>query len=249
MGKCNGHCENCENHGDISKLEIKFIEEDLLKRMFTKEDRKNLESCTCIKNFKDIKIYRTWIDEDYTEWTTVYFIDQDDKIRRCIFINDNIISGAIKYYHYDNRIKNDIINAINERYWHNKELTEEDFKGGKIEIEDDDEKDDHIVINVVREKLEVDPISCDDIDCKTFEKDYRESNPGLHMLYTKWAIKHLVVIDEFYQKISNFSNLNMMDLLETIKNERAKLILTNAAYADADEILESIKKHKVQEEN
>lgn len=109
----------------------------------------------------------------------------------------------------------------------------------------DDEKDDHILIKVVKEDAIEEP-PCQE---KGFIKDQRETNPRLHMLYTKWAVEHLVVIDEFHRKLHNFANMNMLDLCEVIGNEREKLTTENAAYAEADEIIKLIEKHKSKECN
>lgn len=106
----------------------------------------------------------------------------------------------------------------------------------------DDEKDDHILIKVVKEDAIEEP-PCQE---KEFVRDQRETNPRLHMLYTKWAIGHLVVIDEFHRKLHNFANMNMLDLCEVIQKERYKLTTENAAYAEAEEIIKLIEKHKTQ---
>ena len=73
-----------------------------------------------------------------------------------------------------------------------------------------------------------------------FSQDWRKTNPGLHLLYVKTAVKHLVAIDDMLLKLNDFSNGNMMGAIEALDNERAKLVKTNAAYADADEIIKSI---------
>lgn len=75
-----------------------------------------------------------------------------------------------------------------------------------------------------------------------FKTDHRKSNPGLHMLYTKWAVTHLSAIDECLEKLNAFSNLNMLDITSAMRDEREKLVKTNAAYAEAQEILDSLAK-------
>jgi uncharacterized 2Fe-2S/4Fe-4S cluster protein (DUF4445 family) len=76
---------------------------------------------------------------------------------------------------------------------------------------------------------------------KKFEHDVREENPGLHLLYVKTAVKHLTLIDRMLQVVEDQANLNMLDLLTAMAAERQKLLDTNAAYADAQEILDQQK--------
>lgn len=75
---------------------------------------------------------------------------------------------------------------------------------------------------------------------KTYDKDHRESNPGLHLLYVKWAVLHLKEIDNCMEKLLKFSNINLHDVVQAMHLEREKLITENAAYADANEILLSL---------
>ncbi len=71
-----------------------------------------------------------------------------------------------------------------------------------------------------------------------FTEDWRETKPGLHMLYVKWGVTHLQAIDKCVKKLSAFSNGNLNDAICALAKERHKLVTTNAAYADADELLE-----------
>lgn len=73
-----------------------------------------------------------------------------------------------------------------------------------------------------------------------FASDFRKSKPNLHMLYVKWACQHLVAIDQCLERLDSFSNLNLADIMVAMQEERAKLLRENAAYADAQEILEGI---------
>lgn len=70
-----------------------------------------------------------------------------------------------------------------------------------------------------------------------FEDDHRKENPGLHMLYVKWACKHLVIIDGCIERMNSESNANMDGPVSALRKERAKLIKCNAAYHDAHEIM------------
>ena len=63
------------------------------------------------------------------------------------------------------------------------------------------------------------------------------SNNTMHMLYTKWAVQHLTTIDNCIERITKYSNVNMLDVVQALYDERRKLIENNPAYKDADEIL------------
>ena len=75
---------------------------------------------------------------------------------------------------------------------------------------------------------------------KKFEEDQRKTNPGLHLIYTKWACRHLTILDRMIQELNDCANINMDDPCLALANARAHLVNTNAAYADADEILKLI---------
>lgn len=73
-------------------------------------------------------------------------------------------------------------------------------------------------------------------------RDYRDSNPKLHLLYVKWAVEHLSTIDKMAKKLFKFSNTNMYEVGSGLVEAAKKLCRENTAYADADEILRSIDK-------
>ena len=73
------------------------------------------------------------------------------------------------------------------------------------------------------------------------KEDKSKENPGLHLLYVKWGIKHLAVIEECIMKLENLSNGNMLNIIIAMQREKDKLIRDNKAYSDAMEILESIR--------
>ena len=78
-----------------------------------------------------------------------------------------------------------------------------------------------------------------------FKDDWRQKNPGLHLLYTKWALVHLKEVERTMKRFAGFCNFNMMDIMVSIERERNKLIRNNAAYAEAAEMLDSLRpKHK-----
>lgn len=70
-----------------------------------------------------------------------------------------------------------------------------------------------------------------------FKHDHRKTNPGLHRLYVEWAVRHLAVYEQAMRAFGNESNLNMLDGLYVLGAERAKLIRENAAYAEADKLI------------
>ena len=73
------------------------------------------------------------------------------------------------------------------------------------------------------------------------ESDQSKSNPGLHLLYVKWAVMHLTAIDEMLAKLSNFSNANMHGPYAMLLDARTMLVNTNLAYADAADMLTASK--------
>ena len=77
-----------------------------------------------------------------------------------------------------------------------------------------------------------------------FEQDWRKENPELHMFYVKSAVQHLRTIDKCVKTLSKYSNLNLWDSQIALDKQRAKLVRTNAAYADANEILKLIRTAK-----
>lgn len=76
-------------------------------------------------------------------------------------------------------------------------------------------------------------------------EDLTKSNPAVHLLYVKWGVKHLAIIEGCILKLSNLSNTNMMDIICAMQAEYDKLIATNQAYKDAKEILDSIRGTKI----
>lgn len=73
-----------------------------------------------------------------------------------------------------------------------------------------------------------------------FKEDYSEKNPGLHLLYVKWAVKHLYEVNKMIIRLDQFHNVNMVDFVLAIIKEKEKIIKSNKAYFDANEIIESI---------
>lgn len=72
------------------------------------------------------------------------------------------------------------------------------------------------------------------------KQDIRKTAPNLHLLYVKWAVIHLKAIDKCMERLGSFYSLNLLDITEAMRNEREKLVRTNKAYADGQEILTSI---------
>jgi hypothetical protein len=79
------------------------------------------------------------------------------------------------------------------------------------------------------------PVGSGSVDVKQI--DHSQSNPGLHLLYVKWAIEHLhrVLKDiDFYLKKSNWNwNQTGFALIEDYK----RIVKEDKAYEDAHEVL------------
>lgn len=73
-----------------------------------------------------------------------------------------------------------------------------------------------------------------------FIYNLRSANPACHLLAVKWAAAHLTTIDKCIRLMMAHSNLNMIDCALALRSQREKLIRENAAYADAQEILDGI---------
>ena len=69
------------------------------------------------------------------------------------------------------------------------------------------------------------------------DHDVRKSNPSLHLLYVKWAVMHLSMLDRMLAEISNCSNTNMGGPYAMLLDARTMLVKTNTAYADAADML------------
>ncbi len=76
---------------------------------------------------------------------------------------------------------------------------------------------------------------------RTLTSDFRETNPALHLLYVKWAVQHLAMLDRMLAELWGCSNMNMHGPAAALQKERNKLTTYDAAYLDADEILKSLK--------
>jgi hypothetical protein len=91
------------------------------------------------------------------------------------------------------------------------------------------------------EAMEVVCLECWKKESKPFKVDYRQSNPGLHMLYVKTAVDHLALIDRQMAELSGRANGNLLDMVEAMEKQREKLVTENAAYFDAAHILEILR--------
>lgn len=73
-----------------------------------------------------------------------------------------------------------------------------------------------------------------------FTSDHRD-NPGLHLLYVKWAARFLTILDADIQKYWDMNNLTVHGVIQALQAERKHLVETDAAFAEADDILRYIK--------
>lgn len=71
-----------------------------------------------------------------------------------------------------------------------------------------------------------------------FKTDFRKTNPTLHLLYVKWAVANLVVIDRAIKQLEKQANISLYGTIYALIKERNKLLKEDAAYADANEILQ-----------
>lgn len=78
------------------------------------------------------------------------------------------------------------------------------------------------------------------MDEPKFKDNQRSSNPKLHLLYVRWAAVHLTKIDTCLRMLSDLSNSNMHPIILAMNQERQKLCFENAAYWDAQTILDGI---------
>jgi hypothetical protein len=69
-------------------------------------------------------------------------------------------------------------------------------------------------------------------------------NPGLYLLYMKWAVTHLLVIDSCIKQLSSHSNMNLLDSVIALQEQREKLIKENPEYQDADDIVKAMRNKK-----
>ena len=60
----------------------------------------------------------------------------------------------------------------------------------------------------------------------------------------KGAVGHLLLIDDMIKQLRSCSNTNLWDVANRLELERDKLVNTNPAYADAQEIIDVIRRHE-----
>lgn len=64
-------------------------------------------------------------------------------------------------------------------------------------------------------------------------------NEKCHELYVKWAIKHLLIIRSCLVQL-DVGNLNLLDASAALYKEYYKLVKTNPASAEAEEIIHEL---------
>lgn len=80
---------------------------------------------------------------------------------------------------------------------------------------------------------------------QVFKQDHSKDNVGLHALYVRWAIQHILIIDKAIKSFEDESNLNFLDIIINSRKSRTKLIIENAAYYEAWQILEELANKKL----
>lgn len=74
-------------------------------------------------------------------------------------------------------------------------------------------------------------------------KQARRENPGLHALYVRKAVQHILALNTCVDLLGKFSNIHLLDAQMGLNQARDHLIDHVAAYADANEILHGIQHH------
>lgn len=64
-------------------------------------------------------------------------------------------------------------------------------------------------------------------------KDFRVDNPKLHRLYVTYAQEDLQIIDAVLEQFNSVSRVNMSIISGLIHEQRAMLLLSDAAYREA----------------
>lgn len=64
-------------------------------------------------------------------------------------------------------------------------------------------------------------------------KDFSVKNPKLHRLYVIYAQEDLQIIEEFLERLSEVSRVNMSILAGMVAQERSRLLRSDAAYREA----------------
>jgi hypothetical protein len=71
-------------------------------------------------------------------------------------------------------------------------------------------------------------------------QEARRENPGLHALYVRTAVQHILALNKAIDDLGRFSNTNLMDAQIALVKARDFLIDTDPAFVDANEILDGI---------
>lgn len=79
------------------------------------------------------------------------------------------------------------------------------------------------------------------LDNGIFAEDHRKTKPGLHLFYTKNAVIHLMEIEKTIKTFCDFADFNMLNIVDVLIQARQQLIDNKAAYAEANDILDSIR--------
>jgi len=74
-------------------------------------------------------------------------------------------------------------------------------------------------------------------------KEARTANPSLHLLYTGWAVKHILLLNDCMAKLAETSNSNLLAAQSALANAREDLIQTDPAFFEADAILAGIQEY------
>lgn len=66
-----------------------------------------------------------------------------------------------------------------------------------------------------------------------FQNDFRKSNPKLHLLHVTYAMEELEVLEEFIERLSDFSRVNSSIIAGMVNEEVQKNCSRDAAWFEA----------------
>jgi hypothetical protein len=92
------------------------------------------------------------------------------------------------------------------------------------------------------EQSEPDPIT----PPSPFTVDFRKTSPALHLFHVKDAVEKLAMVRKTIRKFYNCATIHMSTFASILREECQELIRTDAAWAEAQEILNSLNIHSLE---
>ena len=75
-----------------------------------------------------------------------------------------------------------------------------------------------------------------------------QSNPQLHKMYVGYAVLCLRKVDNVLAELCGMQNASLDNMIGEIKQQRAKLVETDEAYADADTYMNILRTGRIEPE-